>query len=280
MDTTDIRPQVQTMAEPSEALVLSRIESGVGHITLNRPSHLNAFNLRLAEQFLAVLDAYAEDGDVRAIVINGAGRAFSAGGDVKEMLSDVTEGKDRGAYFHAPLSAFHKLVRTVRSIPRPVLASVHGFAAGFAFNLMLSCDLVIAEEGARFAQSFVNVGLSPDGGGTYILPRILGHARACELVMLPTEIDARKALEWGLVNWVVPKKELDNETDRIARMLASGPTQAIGRAKSLMNNADARPLALQMEDERNAQVDNARGRDFEEGLRAFSEKRKPGFGGN
>jgi 2-(1,2-epoxy-1,2-dihydrophenyl)acetyl-CoA isomerase len=267
------------MADETETPVLDRIESGVGRITLNRPSQLNAFNLQLAEQFQSVLDSYAEDETVRAIVINGAGRVFSAGGDVKEMLRNVTAGTDRAAYFHAPLGAFHKLARTVRAIPKPVLASVHGYAAGFAFNLMLSCDLVIAGEGTRFAQAFVNVGLSPDGGGTYILPRLVGHARACELVMLPAELDARKALEWGLVNWVVPVDDLAGETDRIARQLASGPTRAIGRAKLLLNSEFGRPFSVQMEEERNAQVENAQGRDFEEGLRAFSEKRKPMFTG-
>lgn len=267
------------MSEEKRELVLSRIENGVGYITLNRQEQLNAFNLELAERFIAILDRYSEDGGIRAIVVNGSGRVFSAGGDVKEMLRDVEEGRDREAYFHAPLAAFHKIVRMIRGIPKPVLASVHGFAAGFAFNLVLSCDLVVAEEHARFAQSFVNIGLSPDGGGTYVLPRLVGHARACELVMLPTEIGARQALEWGLVNWVVPKEQFDIETERIARQLASGPTLAIGRAKILMNRAFDKAFGLQMEEERNAQVDNAQSRDFEEGLRAFVEKRKPEFKG-
>jgi len=268
------------MADESDMLVLSRIESGVGYVTLNRPSQLNAFNLKLADQFISILDSYADDEAVRAVVINGSGRGFSAGGDVKEMLADVVEGRHRAAFFHEPLAALHKLVGTVRTIPKPVLASVHGFVAGFAFNLMLSCDLVIAEERTRFSQSFANVGLSPDGGGTYILPRLVGYARACELVMLPTEIDARQALQWGLINWIVPKNDLDRETGALAKRLARGPTLAIGRAKELMNQAFGIPFANHLEDERAAQIGNAESRDFEEGLRAFSAKRKPDFTGS
>jgi len=261
-----------------EKLILSRIESGVGYITLNRPKALNAFNLDLAREFLSVLADFERDPNVRAIALSGAGRVFSAGGDVKEMLSDVESGKDRAAYFRAPLAAFHRIVLSIRAVPKPVLAAVHGVVAGFAFNLMLACDLRIAREGTRFAQAFVKVGLSPDGGGTYFLPRLVGQARACELVMLPTELDAGKALEWGLVNWVVPANAFDAEVKKTAEMLASGPIDAIGRAKTLLNRAYDRPLDEHMEAERLCQIENAASEDFEEGLRAFVEKRQPGFG--
>jgi 2-(1,2-epoxy-1,2-dihydrophenyl)acetyl-CoA isomerase len=256
---------------------LGRIESGIGHITINRPKHLNAFNLDLAKQFISILEDYEKDKTVRAIVIRGAGRVFSAGGDVKEMLNDVQDGKDRAAYFRSPLAAFHRLVLSLRNIPKPVLAAVHGVVAGFAFNLMLACDLRIAEEGTRFSQAFVKIGLSPDGGGTYFLPRLVGHARACELTMLPTEIDAKTALDWGLVNWVVPADAFDDQVKKTAEKLVNGPALAIGRTKVLLNQTYDRSLSDHMEAERLAQIENAASEDFEEGLKAFFEKRPPKF---
>jgi 2-(1,2-epoxy-1,2-dihydrophenyl)acetyl-CoA isomerase len=267
------------MGEKSEELITGRVESGIGHIIINRPKYLNAFNLDLANQFISLLEDYEKDRAVRAVVLRGAGRVFSAGGDVKEMLNDVQEGKDRAAYFRSPLAAFHKLVLTLRSIPKPVLAAVHGVVAGFAFNLMLASDLRIAEEGTRFAQAFIRIGLSPDGGGTYFLPRLVGHARACELMMLPTEIDAKTALDWGLINWVVPADAFNDQVKKTAERLVQGPALAIGRAKALLNQTYCRPLADHMEAERLAQIANAASEDFEEGLRAFSEKRQPNFRG-
>ena len=265
------------MGERTEQLVLSNVESGVGYITLNRPERLNTFNLSLAEQFLAIIKNFNKDETVRAIVIKGSGKVFSAGGDIKEMMNAVTEGKDRAAYFRSPLVAFSKMSLSLRDIPKPVLAAVHGSVAGVAFNLMLSCDLKIAEEGTRFTQAFVKLGLSPDGGGTYFLPRLVGYARACELTMLPTELDAETALNWGLINRVVSADAFEEKVSETAIKLASGPGLAIGRIKTLLNQTYDRSLAEQMEAERLAQIENARSPDFEEGLKAFIEKREPKF---
>jgi 2-(1,2-epoxy-1,2-dihydrophenyl)acetyl-CoA isomerase len=265
------------MGRQSEKLVLTLTESNVGYITLNRAEYLNAFNLDLAKQFLSILEDFNEDESIRAIVLRGSGKVFSAGGDIKEMLGDVQEGKDPAAYFRVPLAAFHRIILSLRNTPKPVLAAVHGAAAGFAFNLMLACDLRIAQEGTRFSQAFVKVGLSPDGGGTYFLPRLVGHARACELVMLPGELDAKKALEWGLINWIVPAASFEDEVKNTAEALAQGPAAAIGRAKAMLNQAYDSPLAAHMEVERLAQIENAASSDFEEGLRAFMEKRQPEF---
>ena len=265
------------MGKQSEKLVLNHTESNVGYITINRPDCLNAFNLDLARQFLSILGDFGEDASVRAIVVRGAGKVFSAGGDIKEMLGDVQDGKDPAAYFRAPLTAFHRIVLSLRNTPKPVLAAVHGAAAGFAFNLMLACDIRIAQEGTRFSQAFVKVGLSPDGGGTFFLPRLVGHARACELVMLPGELDAKKALEWGLINRIVPAASFEEEVKKTAEALARGPAAAIGRAKAMLNQAYDRPLEAHMEVERLAQIENATSPDFEEGLRAFIEKRQPEF---
>ena len=265
------------MQEKSGELVLSNVEGSVGYITFNRPEHLNVFNLNLAERFLHVVETFSKDVTVRAVVIRGAGRAFSAGGDVKEMLNDVREGKDRAAYFRKPLSAFHRMALSLRNLPKPVMAAVHGAVAGVAFNLMLACDLRMAKEGTRFAQAFVRIGLSPDGGGTYFLPRLVGYARACELIMLPTEIDVKTALNWGLLNWVVPADIFEDEVRKTAERLANSPGLAMGRTKSLLNQTYDRSLADQMEAERLAQIENAASGDFEEGLKAFVEKRPPRF---
>jgi 2-(1,2-epoxy-1,2-dihydrophenyl)acetyl-CoA isomerase len=218
------------------------------------------------------------DDRVRAIVIRGAGKVFSAGGDIQEMLRDVRDGEDPAAYFRAPLYVFGQVVLALRQTPKPVLAAVHGAVAGVGFNAMLACDLRMATETTRFTQAFIKIGLSPDGGGTWLLPRMVGPARAAQLVLLPTELDAATAQAWGLVNWVVPEKDFDAGVNETARRLANGPGVAMARAKLLLNAAYERDLVSQIEAERLAQIENAASPDFDEGLTAFVEKRKPRFG--
>jgi enoyl-CoA hydratase/carnithine racemase/drug/metabolite transporter (DMT)-like permease len=263
----------------STAPVLGRIDSGTGTITLNRPASLNAFNLDLAKRFLEILQDFNRDDAVRVIVIRGAGKVFSAGGDVKEMLGHVQRGEDRAAYFREPLATFGEMGVALRESPKPVVAAVHGAVAGVAFNLMLACDLVIAEEGTRFSQAFVKLGLSPDGGGTWFLPRLIGHLRSCELTMLPGEIDARRAHELGLVNWLAPREGFEPLLEETATKLASAPAEAIRRTKRLLTSTHGDGLGKHVEAERLAQVENAAHRDFDEGLTAFVEKRAPDFSG-
>lgn len=265
------------MDRTSEAPVARSVEGKIGHLTLNRTDRLNAFNLELANQFLEGLESFRRDNQVRVVVLRGAGRVFSVGGDVREMAGDVEQGKDRAAYFRAPLATFHKMVLAIRELPKPVLAVVQGAVAGVAFNVMLACDLRLAAAGTRFTQAFVKLGLSPDGGGTFFLPREVGYARACELAMLPTQLDAQAAQSWGLINWVVAPEALDAEAAKIAERLAAGPASALGRMKALLNQSGSQSLAEQLEAERLAQIDNSASPDFPEGLRAFLEKREPRF---
>lgn len=265
------------MKDKTEELVLSNVEGNVGYIIFNRSDQLNTFNLALAEQFLDIVNNFNKDKTVRAIVIKGNGKVFSAGGDIKEMLNDVREGKDRAAYFRDPLATFNKMTLSLREIPKPVVAAVHGAVAGVAFNLMLGCDLRIAKDGTRFTQGFIRIGLSPDGGGTYFLPRLVGYARACELTMYPTELDAKTALNWGLINQVVPADAFEDKVKKTAERLANGPTITIGRTKSLLNQTYNRSLVEQMEAERLAQIENAASENFEEGLKAFIDRRQPKF---
>lgn len=260
-----------------DELILTSVEGAIGTITLNRPEALNVFSLDMARQLLAALAALEHDESVRCIVLRGSGRVFSAGGDVTRMSEHVRTGEDRAAYFREPLRTFGEVVLALRRTPRPVLAAVHGAVAGVGFNVMLACDLIVAAETTRFTEAFIRIGLSPDGGGTWFLPRMIGHARASELTLLPTELDAATAQSWGLVNWTVPDHELEEKTGEIAAKLARGPLEAMARTKALLDASSGRGLAEQIEAERMAQIANAASPEFEEGLAAFLEKRAPAF---
>lgn len=260
-----------------EGLVLASVDRCVGTLTLNRPDALNAFNLEMARDFMAALHSFECDEGVRVIVLRGMGKVFSAGGDIKEMLAAAQKGEDPAAYFRAPLTTFGEMVQALRSTGKPVLAAVHGAAAGVAFNVVLACDLKLATDTSRFTQAFIRLGLSPDGGGTWLLPRLVGMARASELALLPTELDATTALEWGLINWTVREDLFQERVAEIAARLAAGPAEAMRRAKTLLSRGSGETLAVQIEAERQAQVENAASPDFEEGLTAFVEKRDPQF---
>jgi len=265
------------MAEHSQH-ILVEIEEHIGTLTLNRPERLNALGAGMREQMLRSLVALGENPDVRAVVVTGAGRAFCSGGDVKEMHERVESGAPaRQAVEIQPVR--EKILATLRTMPKPVIASVNGPAAGAGFNLALGCDMRIASERATFSQAFVRRGLHPDWGGTWFLTRMLGTARACELIFSGDTVSARQAADWGLVNRVVPHDELAAETRHLARRLAEGPPIVIAMAKRGIYRSTDADLASALEYEAYAQRVVWTTEDAAEGIRAFVEKRPPVFKG-
>ncbi len=247
-------------------------------ITLNRPQSLNALTLEVGQEFKAGV-AEARRQSARAIVLTGAGRSFCAGGDLKEMRK-IAEQKGRvDAFFDEPLRVLNECVMLIRQMPAPFIAAVNGAASGGGCNLALACDLVVAGESARFNQAFVRIGLVPDCGGTFILPRLIGWRRATELLMTGDVVTAQQALEMGMINAVVLDTELMAHAIALAEKLASGPTVALGKIKALLEASANNDYEAQLELERTTQIEAGQTKDFREGVAAFIEKRAPKFDG-
>lgn len=254
------------------------MQASVGVITLNRPAALNALTAAVGEEFLSALQEAHEQG-ARAIILTGAGRAFCAGGDLREMQKVAQEKGRIEAFFDEPLRLLNDCIMQIRRSPVPIIAAVNGAASGGGCNLALACDLVLAAESARFNQAFVRVGLTPDCGGTYILPRLIGSRRATELLMTGEVIEARRAAEIGMINSVFPDDELMTEAYRLAARLANAPTIALGRIKELLEESATNDLSAQLDLERKMQLKSGQTEDFKEGVAAFIEKRPPKFKG-
>jgi 2-(1,2-epoxy-1,2-dihydrophenyl)acetyl-CoA isomerase len=245
-------------------------------VTLNRPEKLNALDGALMSDLDRITREVAEDGAVRAVMLRGAGRAFMAGGDVAlfhEQL-DTLE-----ARFQEMGQVFHASVKRLRTMPKPVLACVHGAVAGGGLSVMLACDLAIASRDAQLSLAYANIGTSPDGGSSFTLPRIVGLRKALELAFLGEQLDAEAACALGLVNWVVEPQELAARADALLERLAAGPTFAYAQAKALFNGTWERPMAEQLDAELAAFRRCVTTRDFAEGTGAFVQKRKPTFSG-
>jgi len=249
----------------------------IGTLTFNRPAVFNAMN---DELILGMRDLTAKlmtSTTLRALIIKGAGKAFVAGGDVglfyqrRDVIADEVK----------PLGdALHAGIINIRKLPFPVIAQIHGAVAGAGLSVALACDFAIADETASFTTAYSKIGLSPDGGSTFFLPRIVGMKKAAELIMLPDALNAAQALELGLVNKVVAPDQLEAETLKLAERLARGATQAFARAKRLITQSFDTPLAQHLDDEIACFEECARTSDFKEGVTAFVEKRKPEFTGN
>jgi 2-(1,2-epoxy-1,2-dihydrophenyl)acetyl-CoA isomerase len=256
--------------------LLYAVEDGVATITLNRPDAYNALNVALSRDlFHASLEA-DEDRNVRCIVITGAGKAFCAGGDVKEFAANPDRIgivlKELTTYLHGAVSRF------ARS-PKPMITAVNGVAAGAGMSLAIGGDLVIAAESSRFDLAYSRIGASPDGSSSYFLPRLIGMRRALELHYTARVLSAREAMEWGLVNRLHPDADFRSAVSALARELAHGPTLAFGRAKALFHQSTFESLETQMELESQAIAASGHTEDFANAVAAFAKKQRPTFNG-
>jgi 2-(1,2-epoxy-1,2-dihydrophenyl)acetyl-CoA isomerase len=256
-----------------------RIEQSAATIELNRPQTLNAWNKQLAEDLQAALSMAAQSDEVRAVCITGAGRAFSSGADLKDMGSEDLTPEGRPDVYKVLTERYHPIMHAIRDMPKPVVAAVNGGAIGIGCSLALCCDLILAAESSYFLLAFVNIGLAPDGGSSLFVPTRVGMARASEMAMLGERIPAAQALEWGLVNRVVPDEQLRSEGAALTIRLAAGPTRAYAACKQQLNNHLYAHMDEQLELEARLQREMAGSDDLLEGVSAFLGKRPPSFSG-
>ncbi len=247
-------------------------------LTLNRPDRLNALTVEVAKDFKAAVAEAIERG-ARAIGLTGAGRAFSAGGDLREMQEIAKKDGRVEAFFDEPLRLLNEAIVLIRETPVPFIAAVNGVASGGGCNLALACDLVVAAESARFNQAFIKIGLTPDCGGTFILPRLVGWKRATELLFTGELVSAKAAAEMGMINSVTPDDELMSRAMAMAEKLAQAPTAAIAEIKKLLEASATNDLRSHLDLERETQIESGKTKDFVEGVSAFLEKRPPRFVG-
>lgn len=261
------------------ATVNARVRDDVATIELNRPEALNAWNAQLGADLLAALRRAGQDDAARAIVITGAGRAFSSGADLKDFSGGDATPEGRPDVYKTLTERYHPIMHAIRDMPKPVLAAVNGPAVGIGCSLALCCDLIVAGESAYFLLAFVNIGLVPDGGSSLFLPTRIGMARASELSMLGERLPAQRALEWGLINRVVPDERLPQETAALAARLAAGPTRSYAGTKRQLNSWLYARMEEQLELEARIQQEMAGSEDFVEGAMAFVERRPARFSG-
>ncbi len=256
------------------SLIHLEIEKNVAVVRLNRPEKLNAFNRQMALQLLQILHDCSNNNEVKCIYITGAGKAFSAGQDLEEVLDP------EGPGIHTILSEhYNPLISTIRHLQKPVVAGVNGVAAGAGANIALCCDIVIASSSASFIQAFSKIGLIPDSGGTFFLPRLIGFQKATALMMLGDKIVAEEAEKLGMIYKVIADESFDSEAIHLAQKLAALPTKALWLTKKALNESINNNLSDQLLLEDKLQFEASATEDFNEGVAAFLEKRKPIFKG-
>ncbi len=259
-----------------ESVLLDK-KNHIASITLNRPDQMNAFSGLMRQEIAEVVETICGDSDVRVIIITGAGKAFCVGGDVKEFASGRSKGLENTASNERP--AMSKIVLALNRVEKPVVAAVNGAAVGGGVNLALACDVRIASEKARFGQVFVRRGLHTDWGGIYFLPRLVGYAKAAELIFSGEVIDAQEALKIGMVNKVVPHEQLLDATYELAAKMAKSAPIPVAFAKRGLQNFYKWDLAAALDYEAYVLGITTRSEDFKEGVKAFLEKREPEFNG-
>lgn len=259
----------------SQESVLLSCQEGVAEITLNRPDKLNSFTVEMHANLRKALDQVENDSSIRCVLLTGAGRGFSAGQD----LAEVTANGNPGGVKETLETNYNPLILRLSRLRVPTIAAVNGTAAGAGANIALACDLVLAARSASFLQAFRNIGLVPDAGGSYALPRLIGKARAMGMCLLGEKISATEAAQWGLIWRCIEDAELMNETRHLAQRLAKGPTQALNFTRDLIRSSANNTLDEQLALELKLQNLSTASYDYQEGVRAFLEKRPPQFQG-
>lgn len=257
--------------------ILFDISGGAARLTLNRPDKLNSFNVQMHREVQEALSHVQKEKSVRVLLLTGAGRGFCAGQDLSE--SSVAPGANAPDLGEAIDKYYGPLVRTLRSLPLPVVCAVNGVAAGAGANLALACDIVLAAKSASFIEPFCKLGLVPDTGGTYFLPRLVGSARAMGLAMIGEKLSAEQAAAWGLIWRCVEDAELREATDKIVAQFATAPTTGLARTKQAIHASSGNTLDQQIDLERDFMRALGRTHDYKEGVAAFMEKRTPHFRG-
>jgi len=257
--------------------IMFELRDGVARLVLNRPERLNSFNVEMHAEVRDVLQQLEKDASARVLVLTGAGRGFCAGQDLADRaVAPGGEGVDLGESIE---QNYKPLVLALRRLPMPVVAAVNGVAAGAGANIALACDLVIAARSASFVQAFSKLGLVPDSGGTWFLPRLVGNARALGLALLGEKLPAEQAAQWGLIWRCVEDAELEPSVAALAAHLAAAPTRGLARTKQAIYESWSRPLEAQLDQERDFQRELGRSHDYAEGVAAFADKRTPRFTG-
>jgi 2-(1,2-epoxy-1,2-dihydrophenyl)acetyl-CoA isomerase len=259
----------------SSNLIEVKIENNVAWIALNRPEVFNSFNREMALQLQTTLDDCNTNSNVRALVLTGNGKAFCAGQDLKE----VTDPELNPGFRKILEEHYNPIIQKIRTIEKPIIAAVNGVAAGAGANIALACDIVVASEQASFIQAFSKIGLVPDSAGTFFLPRLIGFQKASALMMLGDKVTAPEALTMGMIYKIFPIALFEEEVKTLAENLAQMPTKAIGLTKRLLNQSMHNNLEQQLKLESDLQIEASSSNDYNEGVTAFVEKRKPEFKG-
>ena len=256
--------------------ILLKVENKIAFITLNRPDVFNSFNREMAFLLQETLDNCANDDNVRAIVLTGSGKAFCAGQDLKE----VTDPELNPGFRKILEEHYNPIIQKIRTIEKPIIAAVNGVAAGAGANIALACDIVVAAESASFIQAFSKIGLIPDSAGTFFLPRLIGFQKASALMMLGDKVSASEALQMGMIYKMYSMGIFEEEVASLATTLANMPTKALGLTKRLLNQSLTNNLEQQLALESDLQIEASSSNDYNEGVTAFVDKRKPEFKGN